>query len=46
MRNTDIVIKILEYLIDVDRGLNNYDTEYLRELLAEAREKLEDEGLL
>lgn len=46
MRSTDIVIKILEYMIDVDRGLNNYDTEYLRELLTEAKEKLEDEGLL
>ena len=37
----DIIIKILEYMVEVDRGLTNYDTDYLKQLIEEAKEELE-----
>lgn len=37
------ILYILEYLIDVDRGLTIYDTDYLRKLMDEARGLLYDQ---
>lgn len=35
----DKLFELLDYLIANDRGLNNYDTEHLQELLEEAKDE-------
>lgn len=33
------LLELLAYLIDVDRGITNYDTQHLHKLLSEVRQE-------